>query len=199
MKRLRVLLVCLVVALPCWCPSQHVYCSEPSLSSPGQSAGDKTPDSEKQDQVQDSTQHKVVEEQTTHTSYDMGLQTESAALEKLATQNRYQEETMNPREVEVEETKPDPESDTVPVAPEPEPTPEPQVDLDLQTDTRDHEQISPVSSTLGPVSAQPQVSTDAPTESFADSPATHHSLDSYPAIIPDEAVNAPTSQSASPG
>lgn len=40
-------------------PSQYVYCSEQSLPGPGQSAGDKNPDGQKQEQEQDSTQHKV--------------------------------------------------------------------------------------------------------------------------------------------
>ncbi|XP_042271710.1 SUN domain-containing ossification factor isoform X1 [Thunnus maccoyii] len=201
MKRLRVLLVCLIVALLCWYPSQHVYCSEQSLSGPGQSAGDKNPDGHKQELEQDTTQHKVVEEWMTHTSYDMGLETERAAQEKLATHNIHQEQTVNPREAEVEETKPNPESDTVPVAPEPEPSPD-QVDLDLQTDTQDqdHDQEALVSSTPEPVSAQGQVSTDAPNpaEVLIDTPAAHPSLDSNPATSPDEAENTPTSQSASP-
>ncbi|TMS20815.1 hypothetical protein E3U43_007308 [Larimichthys crocea] len=144
MKRLRVLLVCLIVALLCWYPSQYVYCSEQSLPGPGQSAGDKNPDGQKQEQEQDSTQHKVLEEWATHTSYDMGLETERAALEQLATHNVHQEQTVNPQEAEVKETKPDPESETVPVAPEPEPHAEPQADSDLQTDTQDHDQECPL-------------------------------------------------------
>ncbi|XP_031167471.1 SUN domain-containing ossification factor isoform X2 [Sander lucioperca] len=195
MKRLRVLLVCLIVALLCWYPSQYVYCSEQSSSGPGQSAGDRNPEDQKQKQEQDSTQHKVLEEWTTHTSYDMGLETERAALEKLATHNVLQEQTVNPRQAEGEETKPDPESDTVPVAPEPEPQPDPHVDEDLQTDTQDHDQEVPVSSTPEPVPAQGQVSTDAPApaEIVSDAPAAQPSLDSTSA--PDEAENTPTSQS----
>lgn len=199
MKRLRVLLVCLIVALLCWYPSQYVYCSEQSLSDPGQSAGDKSPDGQKQEQEQDSMQHKVLEGRATHTSYDMGLETERVAREKLATHNVHQEQTVNPREDEVKETKPDPESDTVPVAPEPEPHPDPLADLDLQTaDTQDHDQEVPASSTPEPVPAQGQVSTDAPgpAEVFSDAPAAHPSLDSNPATSPDEAENVPTSKSA---
>ncbi|XP_034736455.1 SUN domain-containing ossification factor isoform X2 [Etheostoma cragini] len=193
MKRLRVLLVCLIVALLCWYPHQNVYGSEQSLSGPGQSAGDKNPEDQKQEQ--DSMQHKVLEEWTTHTSYDMGLETERAALEKLATPNVLEEQTLNPRQAEGEETKPDPESDTLPVTPEPEPHPDPQVEEDLQTDTQDHDQEVPVSSTPEPVPAQGQVSTDAPAEIVSDVPATHPSLDSTSATSPDEAENTPTSQS----
>lgn len=198
MKRLRVLLVCLIVALLCWYPNQHVYCSEKSLSGPGQSEGDKNPEGRKQEQEQDSTQHKVLEEWTTHTSYDMGLETERAALEKLAAHNVYQEQTVNLRDAEVEETKPDSESDTVPIVPEPEPHPHPQADVDPQTDTQDHDQEVPVSSSPDPVPAPAQVSTDvsAPAEIVSDAPAAHPSLDSKPGTPPDEAENTPTSQSA---
>ncbi|KAM9357500.1 SUN domain-containing ossification factor [Symphorus nematophorus] len=196
MKRLRVLLVCLIVALLYWYPSQHVYCSEQSLPGPGQSAGDKNPDGQKQEQ--DSMQHKVLEEWTTHTSYDMGLETERAALEKLATNNVHQEQTVNTLDTEVKETKPDPESETVPVAPEPAPHPDPQADVELQTETQDHNQEVPVSSTSEPVPAQGQVSTDAPApaEILGDASAAHPGLDSHPATSPDEAENTPTSQSA---
>ncbi|KAG7228845.1 hypothetical protein INR49_008623 [Caranx melampygus] len=145
-------------------PSQHVFCSEQSLSDPGQSAGDRNSVGHEQEQEQeqelDSTQQEVVEEWTTHTSYDMGLEAERAALEKLATHsNTHQEQTVNPQEAEVEETRPEPESDTVPEAPE-APEPQPPTDLDLQTDTQDHKQESPVSSTPEPVPAQSQVSED---------------------------------------
>nr|XP_046248831.1 SUN domain-containing ossification factor isoform X2 [Scatophagus argus] len=196
MKRLRVLLVCLIVALLCWYPSQHVYCSEQRLSGPGQSAGDKSPDG--QEQEQDSMQHKVLEESTTYTSYDMGLETERAALERLEIHNLHQEQTVNPREVEVKETKPDPEADTVPVAPEPELHPDPQADLVLHADTQDHDQDVPVSSNPESVPAQDHVSADAPppAEVFIGTPAAHPSLDPHPATSPDEAENTPTSQSA---
>ncbi|KAM7410311.1 hypothetical protein PAMA_001653 [Pampus argenteus] len=198
MKRLRDLVVCLIVALLCWYPSQHVYCSEQSLSGPGQSVGDKSPDGHKQEPEQDSTPHKVVEEWTTHSSYDIGLETERAAQEKLTTHNERQEQTVNQWEAEVEKTKPDPESDTVLVAPEPELSSDVQVDLDLQTDTKDHDQESLVSSAPEPVPAQGEVSTEAPAEVLSDAPAAHPSLDSNPITSPDEAENTPTSQTAGP-
>ncbi|XP_060934809.1 SUN domain-containing ossification factor isoform X2 [Limanda limanda] len=193
MKRLRGLLVCLVVALLCWYPSQHVFCSEQSSSDPGQTARDKNPDGHKQEQ--DSRQHKVAEEWTTHTSYDIGLETVKAALEQPATQNNeHHEQTVNPQEAEVEEAKPDPESDTGPVAAEPDP----QSDLDLKTDA--HEQETSLSSTPEPVPAQGQVSTDilAQAEIHSGSPAAHPSLDSNPVTPPDEAEHTPTSESAGP-
>ncbi|XP_026201114.1 SUN domain-containing ossification factor isoform X2 [Anabas testudineus] len=195
MKRLRVLLVCLIVALLCWYPSQHVYCSEQSSSGQGQSARDKNPDGHEQEQ--DSMQHKVEEEWSTHTSYDMGLETERAALEKLTTHDSINpEQTVNPREVVVEETKPDLESDTVHVPSEPEPTSDPPAGVDQQTDTQDHDQKVPVSSTPEPVSVSTDASVSA--EIFSDSSAAHPSLDPNPATSPDEAENTPTSQSADP-
>ncbi|XP_019207031.1 SUN domain-containing ossification factor isoform X3 [Oreochromis niloticus] len=193
MKRLRVLLVCLIVALLCWYPSQHVYCSEQSLSSSGQSRQEKDPDGLEQEQ--DSTQNKVVEEWKTHTSYDMGLETERAAREKLQKQSIHHEETVKPQEAGEEETKLDPESDTVPVAPEPEPTPDPQAELGLQIHTQDHDHDAPVLATPEPVPAQGQVTTDTPAETSSE---PIPSLDSNPDTSPDEAENKPTSQSAGP-
>ncbi|KAM9848804.1 SUN domain-containing ossification factor [Aulostomus maculatus] len=196
MKRLRVLLVCFIVALLCWYPNHHAYCSEQSSPGPGQPAGDKYPDEHQQEP--DSTQLKVVEERT-HTSYDMGLETERAALEKLETHNAYQEQTVNPWEAEVEETDSDPESDTLPVA-DAELTSVHQIDVDLQTDTQGHDQETQVPSSPEPVSAQSQESADAPVpvEVFRDDISAHPSLDSKPAPSLDEAENTPTSQSAGP-
>lgn len=191
MKRLRVLLVCLIVALLCWYPSQHVYCSEQSLSGSGQPRQEKDPDGLEQEQ--DSTQNKVVEEWKTHTSYDMGLETERAAREKLQKQSIHHEETVKPQEAGEEETKLDPESDTVPVAPEPEPTPDPQADLGLQIHTQDHDLDAPVLATPEPVPAQGQVTTDTPAETSSE---PIPSLESNPDTSPDEAENKPTSQSA---
>nr|XP_043899263.1 SUN domain-containing ossification factor isoform X2 [Solea senegalensis] len=200
MKRLRVLLVCLVVALLCWYPSQNVFCTEQSFSDPGQSAGDNSPDAPKQEQEQDSRQHKVVEEWTIHTSYDMGLETERAALEKQGTQiNKHQQQNVNPQEAEVEDSKPGLAPDTAPVVPEPESHPDPQTDFDLQTDPQDHDQEPPLASTQEPLPAQGQVSTDSLDQAEnSDAPAANPSLVSNPITSPDEAINTPTSESASP-
>ncbi|XP_010783590.1 SUN domain-containing ossification factor isoform X3 [Notothenia coriiceps] len=197
MKRLRVLLVCLIVALLCWYPGQYVYCSEQSLSGPGQSAGDNK-NLEGQESEQDSTQLKVLEEWTTHTSYEIGLEIEKAALETLSSHNEHQEQTVNALEADVEETKSDPQSDTVLVALEPEPRPDPQADVEQQTDAQDNAQEVPLSSTPEPVPAQGQVSPDvpAPAETLSDPSAAQPNLDSHPATIPDEAEHTPTSQSA---
>ncbi|KAF7668518.1 hypothetical protein LDENG_00009040 [Lucifuga dentata] len=199
MKRLRVLLVCLIVALLCWYPSHYVYCSEQSLSGPGLSAGDRNPDGHKQEQ--DSMQSKEVEEWAIHTSYDMGLQAERAALEQLETHSTHQEQTVNPQEAVVEETKTDPEYDAVPVTPEPEPRPDLQADLDLPVDIQDrnHDQDAFVSSTLDSFPAQGQVSADtpAPVDIPSDAPVADPSVTPTPSPSPDEVEHTPTSHSDS--
>ncbi|KAM4549282.1 SUN domain-containing ossification factor isoform 2-T2 [Odontesthes bonariensis] len=196
MKRLRVLLVCLIVALLCWYPSQHVHCSEQSLSGSGPSAQDK--DSDSREHEQDPTQNQVVEEWGTPASYDMGLETERGECEKLA--NVHHEQTVNLLETVVDETKPDPESDTVSVAPEPEPTPEPQADLDLQTRSQVHDLDAPVHATPETVPTVGHLAADAPApaETSSEDLAANPSPDSHPATPPDEAENIPTSQSAGP-
>ncbi|KAM3876091.1 SUN domain-containing ossification factor [Diretmus argenteus] len=210
MKRLRVLLVCLIVALLCWYPSHHVHCSEQSLSGPGQSAGDREPHGLNQEQELDSTQHKVEEDGTIHTSYDVGLETErAAALEQLPHHITHQdnnEQTVNPQEAVVveEEVQADPESDTIAAAApaESEPHPDLQADLDLRTDIQDQE--SRASSTPPPAPAQGQASSEppasAPAEVPSDVPVPDPTPDSAPATSspPEEAEHTPTSDSASP-
>ncbi|XP_068599285.1 SUN domain-containing ossification factor [Brachionichthys hirsutus] len=186
MKRLRVLLVCLI-ALLCWYPSQHVHSSE---QSPGQSAGDGKPEG----QGQDSMQQEVLEEWKSHASYEIGLEAEAASQEKLEMDNVNEGSTVNPQEVEVKETKPDPESDAASAPPESDP----QTDLHLQTDTKDSDQEVPVPTTTESVPAQAHISADAPpSPGFnSDAPAAPSSLALHPATSSDDAENTPTSQSA---
>ncbi|XP_029001683.1 SUN domain-containing ossification factor isoform X2 [Betta splendens] len=183
MKRLRVLLVCLIVALLFWCPSQHVYCSE---QNPNQSAGDKSPEGHEQD----STQHKVVEECSTHTSYDVGLETERAALEKLNAHDNTNKQTVNLREAVLEETKPDPESDTVPVAPEPDASADPRAEGELQTGIQGHDQRAPLSSTPEAPPTSAEISGHIPT--------AHQGLEPDPSTPPHEPTTTPTSEGAEP-
>ncbi|XP_047230471.1 SUN domain-containing ossification factor isoform X2 [Girardinichthys multiradiatus] len=195
MKRLRVLLVCLIVALLC---CQDVHCSEQSSSGSGHSARDEDPDSYEQEQ--DSTQNKVVEDQTTHTSNDLGLESERAAREKLA--SIHHEQTVNQLEVETKETKQSRELDIIPVLHEPELPTEPQAHLGLQTDTQDHDhdKESPVLTTPEPLSELVHESANAVVQA-ASSSEDHDaqpSLDSDPSVPLDEAENVPTSESAGP-
>ncbi|XP_014875970.1 SUN domain-containing ossification factor isoform X2 [Poecilia latipinna] len=196
MKRLRVLLVCLIVALLCWYPSQDVYCSEQSSSGSGPSAEDGDP--EIHEQKQDSTQNEVVEERSTHTSYEIGLETERAALEKLASVQH--EQTVNHLETEAKETKQSQELDTVPVLDEPElPT---ETHPDLPTDPQDHdsEKAGPEPPTPEPLPELVHVSPDAvvQAESSSDDYTAQPRLDSDPSTPSDEAENVPTSESAGP-
>ncbi|XP_075895388.1 uncharacterized protein LOC142897160 isoform X1 [Nelusetta ayraudi] len=188
MKRLRVLLVCLIVALLCWYPSQDVYCSEQSSAGPAQPAGDGTHGSQEQEQEPDSTQHKVLEEWPAQTSYDVGLEAERAALEKQETQDTHQEQTVNPQVAETTETKPDRESDSEPTVPEP---------VDPQADSQFHKQDAPVLSTSESLPAQDQVSghEPPPAELFGDAPEAQPrpELQSAAAASPHEVKTAPTS------
>ncbi|XP_054900396.1 SUN domain-containing ossification factor isoform X1 [Poeciliopsis prolifica] len=196
MKRLRVLLVCLIVALLCWYPSQDVYCSEQSSSGSGHSAQDGDP--EIHEQKQDSTQNKVVEERSTHTSYEIGLETERAALEKLASVQH--EQTVKHLEAEAKETKPSQELDTVPVLAEPELPTEPTAHPDLPTDPQDHdsEKAGPETPAPEPLPELVHVSPDVvvQAESSSDDHTAQPRLDSDPSTPSDEAENIPTSESA---
>ncbi|XP_068175254.1 SUN domain-containing ossification factor isoform X2 [Antennarius striatus] len=195
MKRLRVLLVCLIVALLCWYPIQHVSSSE---QSPGQSAGDRNPEGQEQEKEQDSIQHKVLDEWKTHTSYGIELEAETTSHEKLEIDNASEEKTVNAQEVEVKETKPDPESDAASAAPESEPDPDPQTDLDPKTDTKDSNQEVPVPPATESAPVEAHIPSDAPPslEFPSDAPAAHSSLDLHPATSSDDAENTPTSESA---
>ncbi|XP_016144469.1 SUN domain-containing ossification factor-like isoform X4 [Sinocyclocheilus grahami] len=82
MKKLRVLLLCAVLALLCWHSCHHVYCSEEISSGPGLPAQD---DSRYTTQEPEADE-KVEEERATHTqsSYDVGLEKERAALKETS-------------------------------------------------------------------------------------------------------------------
>ncbi|KAL6107494.1 suco [Pungitius sinensis] len=136
MKRLRVVLVCLIVALLCGYPGQYVSCS-----GPGPLGGGEDPEGPRQEQDE------ALEDPSTHTS--CGLETERAAPEEHLHQT-----------VNLEAPEPDPEPDPVPVAPEQEPPSG--ADVDPQTaDPQDHErdQEAPEPPPPEPVPAQGQVET----------------------------------------
>ncbi|XP_052390573.1 SUN domain-containing ossification factor isoform X4 [Carassius gibelio] len=82
MKELRVSLLCAVLALLCWHSCHHVYCSEEISSGPGLPAQD---DSRYATQEPGAGEN-VEEERATHTqsSYDVGLETERAALKETS-------------------------------------------------------------------------------------------------------------------
>ncbi|RVE73955.1 hypothetical protein OJAV_G00036160 [Oryzias javanicus] len=190
MKRLRVLSVCLVVALLCGYPSQNVHCSEPSLSGSAQSAQDQRPEGSEPEQ--DSTQNKVSENCATHSSYDMELETEKATQENQVT--LHHEQTVNQVKAAGEEAKSNAEPGGGHVSSEPTP----QMNLELQTCTKENEQdVSVPSPTEAPpaqdhTSAEAQVPADTPSDSLLPNPV------SLSTASQDEAEHIPTSTSASP-
>ncbi|XP_011612880.2 SUN domain-containing ossification factor [Takifugu rubripes] len=200
MKRLRVLLPCLIVALLCWYPSKHADCSEQSFSNPDHAAGDQHPSRQEPEPEPESEQDQVLEDWAMPASYDLGLETERAALERLETQLVQQEQTVNLHEDEVKETKPDQVSDTDPIAPEPELYPDPANEINVQAFPQDHIQEVPTSSAPESVPAQEHLSADklAPGELFINSPDLHPGFESQSTTPPNDAEDTPTSQSAEP-
>ncbi|XP_041695109.1 SUN domain-containing ossification factor isoform X2 [Coregonus clupeaformis] len=207
MKRLRVLFVCLIVALLCWYPRSHVCCSEHSSSGPGVSSGDSSPPEHLHDHEQyHRTDHKMEEKSRTHTqsSYDVGLETERAALEEPNTHNT--EQTVNQEEPVVEEVWSAPEPHTDPEAPAAAAEPRTQI-TQPHTHTHTHpdpdtqppplqDQATPPSSSTPPPSddlAQDQASTDPPAETPSDALA-----EPIPAPAKEDPQHTPTSTSHIP-
>ncbi|XP_010870284.2 SUN domain-containing ossification factor isoform X2 [Esox lucius] len=136
MKRLRVL-VCLIAALLCWYPSSHVLCSEHGSSGPGVFSGGSSPPERHHDHEQSlGTERKMEEESRTHThtSYDVGLEAEKAALDEPNTHNT--EQNVNQQEPVVADVWSPPERHSDPGTPAAEP--HTHTDTDLQTNRRTH-------------------------------------------------------------
>ncbi|KAJ8376365.1 hypothetical protein SKAU_G00069450 [Synaphobranchus kaupii] len=190
MKRLRVVLVCLIVALLCWYPSRHVDCSEQSADSQVQSAQDSGP----QAKPQEGAQEKVEEEWAVYIqSYDVGLESERASLEEAPTQNVIQDEE-NDETVKKEE--PVVEVRTEPVTdPEPEPESDPPASQDQAPPTA--AASSPPTTTLTAVPAElEEAPEDTPTSQ--DPPTTPPSaIEVASADTPvDSSIDAEHQQSA---
>uniref|UniRef100_A0A8C8IUZ5 SUN domain-containing ossification factor n=2 Tax=Oncorhynchus tshawytscha TaxID=74940 RepID=A0A8C8IUZ5_ONCTS len=207
MKRLRVLFVCLIVAVLCWYPRSHVCCSEHNSSGPGVSSGDSSPPEHLHDHEHAQyhrTDLKMESPRThAHSSYDVGLETERAALEEPNTHNT--EQTVNQEEPVVVEvwSAPEPHADPEPPAAAAEPStqmtqphththPEPDTQLPPLQD-----QATPPSSTPSPSDdlAQDQASTDppAPAETRSDALA-----EPSPAPATEDPQHTPTSTSHTP-
>ncbi|XP_078801751.1 SUN domain-containing ossification factor isoform X2 [Oryzias latipes] len=194
MKRLRVLSVWLIVALLCGYPSQDVYCSEQSLSGSAQSAQDEKPKGSEPEQ--ESSQNEASENWTTHSSYDVGLESEKTAQENQA--SVHHEQTVNQAETAGQEAKSNADPDGGPVSSEPTQAPSPQINLELQTCTQESDQDVLVPPNTETLPAQDQTSAEAkvPAETLSDSNHPNPVLDSTTSL--DEAENIPTSESASP-
>ncbi|CAL1592911.1 unnamed protein product [Knipowitschia caucasica] len=201
MKRLRVVLVCLIVALLCWNPSHHVYCSEQIVSGSGQSAGNTDPDAQEKDQ--EFTQQKVEDERTIHTSYEVGLEMERAALEAPSEHEQTPSENVNIG-VELEEAKSEPEVDPQPIAADHEPVPDPQNNPAPGSVVQEEPEEVPAPPTADPGLVPVHVLPEAPaSESDGDSelkdlPGPDTPLSTPQSPPPHEAENTATSETISP-
>ncbi|XP_072538489.1 SUN domain-containing ossification factor isoform X3 [Salminus brasiliensis] len=140
MKRLRVLLVCLSVALLCWSPGRHVHCSEQPSAGPVLTAQDSSPHATQEEGAND---EQVEEEWAAQSSYSVGLETERAALEEQPTQNTLYEDKHKQTVNIIDEEKEEEEevADEVPPVPEPGPLqsePHPDPDQQLLTQAQPH-------------------------------------------------------------
>ncbi|XP_076135162.1 SUN domain-containing ossification factor isoform X5 [Alosa pseudoharengus] len=181
MKRLRVLLVCLIVALLCWYPGHYVHCSVQSASGPVLSAQDGGPQAT--EQKEEVAYDKVEESGRTdgQSSYDVGVESERASLEDQpagdASKEDEHKQTVNPeeqpvvvfeqqQEVEevvlmVEEVRSEPEQ---PVT-EPEPAADPQQAQDSLAASHTHQPEPEVHAELPPSTSTDQASASTSTSS----------------------------------
>ncbi|XP_030627156.1 SUN domain-containing ossification factor isoform X2 [Chanos chanos] len=192
MKRLRVLLACLIVALLCWYPGRYVCCSEQLSTGPVRSAQDSgrhtLPEQgtdEKAEEWEEHVQSSYDTEEHAQLLHDAGLEPVRAAPEQTGTQDVPQEvkQTVNTVEKVVEEVR----SETEPSAPEPEPqhpqqpdqrpaaqhasTP-PQTHLDPDappSPTQDHTPPASAASPTRPADTPAEPHPEAQTESVPDS------------------------------
>ncbi|KAM9832429.1 SUN domain-containing ossification factor [Neosynchiropus ocellatus] len=188
MKRLSVLLVCLIVALLCWYPSNHVCGSEPTVSNSGPPVPD--PSAEDYKQEQDTNPLSVEEKWTTHTTHDSEQETEKTTLEKPDGDDAVRQQTVNQLEEEQKETKSHLKPNTNLDVPEPKPKTQTHNDLDLQADTQDHNKEAPIPLTSDSIPLQ-----DPSTEATSEAAVVHPTSDLNP-NPPDEAESTPTSESA---
>ncbi|XP_077572951.1 SUN domain-containing ossification factor isoform X2 [Stigmatopora nigra] len=192
MKRLRILIVCLIVALLCWCPNHHANCSEHSLSDPGQPAADKDDNNQPNEHTQEqvSMQLQEAEEQTIQTSYDVGLEAERAA------DNVHQEETLNPQTVEEDVTNSDQKSDLPPAASEDELSSEPEIESELQTDSQLPDQPGEQEALVSDLSPEQDHENDNTVELLVEEAAENQlPTDLDPSVPEHEVDDTPTSKS----
>ncbi|XP_071262336.1 SUN domain-containing ossification factor-like isoform X1 [Salvelinus alpinus] len=202
MKRLRVLLACLIL----WCsqihrgyPSRNVCCSEHSSSAPGVSSGESSLP-EHHYELYHRTDRKEEESSRTHThTYDVELETTRATLEEPNTHNT--EQTVNQEEPVVVWSAPEPHLDPEPPAAEPH-SHNTHIHTDPEPDTQptplQNQAPAPSSPSTPPLSDDPtqgQASTDhtGPVETPRDAPA-----DPSPAPSTEDPQHTPTSYIPAP-
>lgn len=208
MKRLRVLLVCLSVALLCWSFGRHVHCSEQPSTGPELTAQDSSPYATQEDGANDK---QVEEEWATQSSYSVGLETETAALEEQLEQNtayedKHKQTVKSVEEVEeevVEELPPVPEPGPLQSEPHPNPVPqeltqsEPHASTPstLPGQTQTESELPQPSATQDQAPAVTPSPADEPHEVIEMEPNTEAPLTAEPKNPPEPA--SPTSQSSS--
>ncbi|XP_016373730.1 SUN domain-containing ossification factor-like isoform X2 [Sinocyclocheilus rhinocerous] len=155
MKKLRVLLLCAVLALLCWHSCHHVYCSEEISSGPGLPAQDDSRYTAQEPGADD----KVEEERATHTqsSYDVGLETERAALKEtsLHSQDTLHEEK-HKQTVNLEEVLEEPQIQLESALPELEQQQQQQQQQEQQPEPQSTQQSDQQQSAQPPTLTQPQ-------------------------------------------
>nr|XP_029542191.1 SUN domain-containing ossification factor-like isoform X5 [Oncorhynchus nerka] len=198
MKRLRVLLACLILW---WYPSHNVCCSEHSSSAPGVSSGESSLP-EHHDEQHHRTDHKEESSSRTHThTYDVELETKRATLEEPNTPNTEQVcvfQTVNQKEPVVVWSSPEPHLDPEPPAAAAEPHSH---NTHIHTDPEPDTQPTPLQNqapSIPPLSDDPtqgQASTDppGPVETPSDAPA-----EPSPAPSTEDPQHTPTSTSYIP-
>uniref|UniRef100_A0A8C7TNK0 SUN domain-containing ossification factor n=1 Tax=Oncorhynchus mykiss TaxID=8022 RepID=A0A8C7TNK0_ONCMY len=196
MKRLRVLLACLILW---WYPSHNVCCSEHSSSAPGVSSGESSLPEHHHEQHH-RTDHKEESSSRTHThTYDVELETKRATLEEPNTPNT--EQTVNQKEPVVVWPAPEPHLDPEPPAAAAEPhSHNTHIHTDPEPDTQPTplQNQAPSSPSIPPLSddpAQGPASTDhtGPVETPSDAPA-----EPSPAPSTEDPQHTPTSTSYIP-
>ncbi|XP_036825291.1 SUN domain-containing ossification factor isoform X6 [Oncorhynchus mykiss] len=201
MKRLRVLLACLILW---WYPSHNVCCSEHSSSAPGVSSGESSLPEHHHEQHH-RTDHKEESSSRTHThTYDVELETKRATLEEPNTPNTEQVcvfQTVNQKEPVVVWPAPEPHLDPEPPAAAAEPhSHNTHIHTDPEPDTQPTplQNQAPSSPSIPPLSddpAQGPASTDhtGPVETPSDAPA-----EPSPAPSTEDPQHTPTSTSYIP-
>ncbi|XP_031689293.1 SUN domain-containing ossification factor isoform X4 [Oncorhynchus kisutch] len=193
MKRLRVLLACLILW---WYPSHNVCCSEHSSSAPGVSSGESSLPEHHHEQHH-RTDHKEESSSRTHThTYDVELETKRATLEEPNPPNT--EQTVNQKEPVVVWSAPEPQLDPEPPAAAAEPHSHIHTNLEPDTQPTPLQNQAPSFPSIPPLSDDPtqgQASTDhtGPVETPSDAPA-----EPSPAPSTEDPQHTPTSTSYIP-
>uniref|UniRef100_A0A8C1Y826 SUN domain-containing ossification factor n=1 Tax=Cyprinus carpio TaxID=7962 RepID=A0A8C1Y826_CYPCA len=191
MKKLRVLLLCAVLALLCWHSCHHVYCSEEISSGPGLPAQDDSCYTAQEPGADD----KVEEERATHTqsSYDVGLETERAALKETSLHSLDEEE--HKQSVNLEEVLEEPQIQLESALPELEQQQQ-QQQQEQQPEPQSTQQSDQQQSAQPPTLTQPQPDPETLQPTATEDQAAHASAALTPpqTVPPGEDPSAPPAE-----